>query len=185
MSSSTTLQEAAVFQQHRAAHHGTAIQAALDSTPHSLDSLAILFQRITFSPERVFSLFSLPRQWVKQSCTRKCQRAKWNPLLIFYFKWQWICRWRKNWACAPFPRAKPFNQKKVECGRKGEDKRFDFKLKNLHISTQLTLDTNIHNSAATQRIFCFVISTIPTAEKAKLKECYQKGKEKKGTNFCM
>lgn len=97
----------------------------LDPIPHPRILLAILFQWIRFPLARVFSLFLLFRQWVKQSCERKCQRAKWKPLLI-YLNWQWICRWRKNWACAPFPRAelKRFNQKKVECWRKGEDKRF-------------------------------------------------------------
>lgn len=155
------------------------------SITSSLDSFSNIIPVDKVSPGKSFSLvFTLQCQWVKQSCRRKHQRAKWNPLLIFIFNWQWICSWRKNRAWAPFPRAqlKPFNQKKVEWGRKGEDKRFVFKLKNLHIFTQLNSDTNIQNPAATQRISCFVISTIPTAKKQNWKKATKKGKP---PNFCV
>lgn len=150
----------------------------------SLDSFRNVIPVDEISPGKSFFLcFHYSVQWVKQSCKRKCQRAKWNPLLISNFSWQWICRWRKNWACAPLPRAelKPFNQKKAEWARKGEDKRFGFKLQNLHLFTQLTLDINIQNSAATQRILHFVISTIPTAEKSKIERKLPERKKKSPT----
>lgn len=142
------------------------------SITSSLGSLSNIIPVDKTSPGKSFFLvFTVQCQWVKQSCRRKHQRAKWNPLLIFIFSWQWICSWRKNRAWAPFPRAqlKPFNQKKVEWGRKGEDKRFGFKFKNLHMFTQLTLDTT-----ATQRILCFVISTIPTEKKQNWKKANRK-----------
>lgn len=99
--------------------------------------LALSFQWIKFPRKRFFPRFcnsmsmSQERFWEETS-----ENAKWNLLLIFNFNLHWICSWRKNRACAPFPSAeiKALNQK-VECGRKGEDGRFVFKLKNLHIFT--------------------------------------------------
>lgn len=145
----------------------------------------MLFQWIRFPLERVFfPCFYYLVQWVKQSCKRKCQRAKWSPLLIPNFSWQWICRWRKNWACAPFPRAelKPFNQKKAEWGRKGEDKRFGSKLKNLHLFTQLILDTNKSSSYPRNTLLCN-LNNSDCRKKQNWKKATRK--KKKSPNFCI
>lgn len=148
------------------------------SITSSLDSFSNIIPVDKVSSGKSFFLvFTLQCQWVKQSCRREHQRAKWNPLLIF--NWQWICSWRKNRARAPFPRAqlKPFNQKKVEWGRKGEDKRFGFKLKKpAHIYTIEFRHQHPESSSYPKNILLCNLNN-SNCKKAKLKEGYQKGKK--------